>query len=49
MSKRFILPHGLVSVANVTDGALREALRKLSENQMAIAKVLEQMKLEERK
>lgn len=43
------LPHGRVSVANIRDDAVREVLRKLSENQMAIAKVLEQMKREERK
>lgn len=49
MGKRISLPHGRVSVANVLDDAVREVLRKLSENQMAIAKVLEQMKREERK
>ena len=50
MGGRFVgLPHGSVSVANVRDDAVREVLRKLSENQMAIAKVLEQMKREERK
>lgn len=42
MAKRTgILPHGLVSVSGVADAATREALRKLSENIVALAKEVE--------
>lgn len=42
------LPHGAVSVANVKDAATREALRKLSENQQALAKALAEQQRKER-
>lgn len=45
---RLGLPHGAVSVANVADAATREALRKLSENQMALARLLAEAQRKER-
>ncbi len=45
MSSRVsILPHGAVSVSGIEDGKVREALRKVTENQVAIAKEIERLK-----
>lgn len=45
MSNRVsILPHGAVSVSAIEDGKVREALRKVAENQVAIAKEIERLK-----
>jgi hypothetical protein len=45
MSNRVsILPHGAVSVSGIEANKVREALRKVIENQVAIAKEIEQLK-----
>lgn len=36
--KKVKLPHGSVSVANIKDGATRDAIRKVSENIVALAR-----------
>lgn len=41
---KIVLPHGLVSTANIKDAAIRDALRKLSENIVALKKILEEGK-----
>lgn len=44
MGRITMLPHGAVSVAGVEDATVREALRKLTENQQALAKEVEALK-----